>query len=542
MAKRHRRGALRVFASFALAVGLSAAPISPFTRVAPNATKQSGNVPGDAAAAGRLVLAHEPIGSASLVFELDLSTVPHALTPLARLQLGSLEKIKVSRPNVSPGDARAALHAFVIGANGAEPELAGSLPVKPAGIPTVYTLDVTRAVNGALKSPKGTRTIRLEVRITGKPLPFEVYGLTGGLPALEIASPNGWVDDWEKRLVPITQGPSIYREACVPLTEDRDREIVLTLLYPAKRITEVIANASGKKLQEGRDWILRNGKLVLPRGSQAPVQVASEFFLVPQKGKDGTTRTVRAQVKVMDGAWYHDRQIEVSYEPASRDLQLSGPRSNLNDLPRTKALLASKAPLSVILFGDSISAGYNASKLSGVWPYQPDYGELVVRKLEQQFGSKVTYMNHARAGGTSAHATTQADAQVAWFKPDLVLLAYGMNDRSPERSVAYRANLGKIIDIVRTRSPETEFIVITPMLNSPKQPTGLDPVKFIRDEGLAVARSRIAFVDITTTQLEMMKRKDYLDFSGNGVNHPNDFLMRIYAQRILEVFRTDGAH
>ena len=33
----------------------------------------------------------------------------------------------------------------------------------------------------------------------------------------------------------------------------------------------------------------------------------------------------------------------------------------------------------------------------------------------------------------------------------------------------------------------------------------------------------------------MLRRKNYLDLSGNGANHPNDFLHRIYAQRILEV-------
>jgi acyl-CoA thioesterase-1 len=63
----------------------------------------------------------------------------------------------------------------------------------------------------------------------------------------------------------------------------------------------------------------------------------------------------------------------------------------------------------------------------------------------------------------------------------------------------------------------------------------LDPVLFIRDEALKISRPGVAFVDITTTHLELIKHKNYLDTSGNGANHPNDFLHRIYAQRILEV-------
>jgi hypothetical protein len=33
----------------------------------------------------------------------------------------------------------------------------------------------------------------------------------------------------------------------------------------------------------------------------------------------------------------------------------------------------------------------------------------------------------------------------------------------------------------------------------------------------------------------MLDRKEYLDTSGNGANHPNDFFQRVYAQRVLEV-------
>jgi len=110
-----------------------------------------------------------------------------------------------------------------------------------------------------------------------------------------------------------------------------------------------------------------------------------------------------------------------------------------------------------------------------------------------------------------------------------------MNDRAEKRIGSYRANMESILDTIRATSPETEFLVVTPMLNSPKQASGNDPVKFIRDEALKIQRPGTAFADITTSELDMLKRKDYLDLSGNGANHPNDFLHRIYAQRILEV-------
>ena len=57
----------------------------------------------------------------------------------------------------------------------------------------------------------------------------------------------------------------------------------------------------------------------------------------------------------------------------------------------------------------------------------------------------------------------------------------------------------------------------------------------VRDEALRISRPGVAFVDMTTTQVEALRHKDYPDLSGNGANHPNDFLHRLYAQRVLEV-------
>jgi lysophospholipase L1-like esterase len=488
-----------------------------------------------AEAEGRLVLANEPGNTRAVILEFDLAPIAARATPLARLKLGDVEKLKIKRPGQSASQERGALHVFAIDAADRE-TLAGSSHVKPGGIVNPYTIDVTDAVNAALaQSAPPAKKIRLVVRLTGKPVYYEVYALHAAKPMLEIASAENWTDDSRQCVAPLDSGTTVYRESCLALADDRDGEIALRLLYPAKKITEVIALGSGRRLREGRDWILRDGRLILPRGTQAPVQLASEFFLAPRKDKAGNVTMARNTIKLAEGGWYHERQIAVSYEPAARDWKWPAPISSLDQLPRTKQRLQSKAALTVILFGDSISEGYNASKKDGLWPYQPACGELVARQLERVYGGKITFMNHARAGGTSAHATTQADAQVAWFKPDLVLLAYGMNDRGDNRRPAYRANLEKIIDTIRARSPETEFVVITPMLNNPKQPTGLEPVKFIRDEALKINKPGIAFVDVTGAELAMLERKDYLDLSGNGANHPNDFLMRVYAWRILEV-------
>lgn len=526
-----RRALAALIAGAATLLASGAEPV--LRSLAPVSTALEGRaVSGAETATGRVLVSNEPDGAAAIRLDYDLSGIDAKFTPLARLNLGGVEKVKVKRPGQPASVERGAFHVFAVDASGQE-TLAGTVHVKPGGITNSYVIPVTDAVTAALAQTGGERKIRLVLRLTGKPMPYEVYSFVP--PTLEIAPAANWTDDFAQRIAPITSGAIVYRESCLPLAASRDEEVPLRLLYPAKRVTDVIALEDGRKLEEGRDWQLRDGRVVLPRGSTAPMQIKDEFFTAERKDKDGNITIGRTTVKLMEHGWYHARQLEVSYEPAERDWQWPAARSSLEQLPRTRGKLISGAPLTVIAFGDSITAGSNASAYDGLWPYQPGYAELVARQLQEVYRSPITFMNHARGGGTSEHATTQADSQVAWFKPDLVLLAYGMNDRGENRRPNHRANLEKIIATIRARSPHTEFVVITPMVNNPAQPTGLEPVKFIRDEALKIDLPGVAFVDLTSTQLAMHERKDYLDLTGNGANHPNDFFLRVYAQRVLEV-------
>jgi lysophospholipase L1-like esterase len=506
---------------------LGAHAASSFQRVEASRIEQTGKVPPEAGDAK--VLANEPDGGACGVrLEFDLEFVTQRLAPMARLQLGDLEKLKLKRPGHPPGGGRGAVHVFV------GDMLTGSTCVKPAGIPTPYTIDVTEAVSRALAKPAGQRKVTLELRMTGLPAFYEAYALRKGPPALEIAPDTNWTDDAEARLRPLWLGTTVYRESCLPLTKDCNAELTLPLLYPATRITEVVVSATGERLQEGRDWSLREGKLVLSPGTRAPVQSEEEFFTAERKEKDGSIRKHKTSVRLVEGTWYHERQIEVSYETAAKDLPMPEPRSSLADLPKLRAKLAAKSPVTLVLFGDSIATGGNASKFQGAWPWQPAFGELVARELERRHGSRVTLMNHSRGGATSDFGTTQTQSQVAWFKPDLAVLAYGMNDRSLERQQRYRANLEKIIATVRATSPDTEFLIVTPMMNNPI-PGGHTPILAIRDAALSIQQPGVALADVTSAHQAILTRKPFLDTSGNGSNHPNDFLHRVYAMRILEV-------
>jgi acyl-CoA thioesterase-1 len=53
-----------------------------------------------------------------------------------------------------------------------------------------------------------------------------------------------------------------------------------------------------------------------------------------------------------------------------------------------------------------------------------------------------------------------------------------------------------------------------------------------RDALKPLAEPGVAIADLSAVWQELLKHKPYLDFTGNGVNHPNDFGHRIYADTL----------
>ena len=54
----------------------------------------------------------------------------------------------------------------------------------------------------------------------------------------------------------------------------------------------------------------------------------------------------------------------------------------------------------------------------------------------------------------------------------------------------------------------------------------------LETEGVVVA-------NMTRLHQDLLKRKNYADMTGNNINHPNDYLARVYAQVLLKTMK-DG--
>lgn len=105
----------------------------------------------------------------------------------------------------------------------------------------------------------------------------------------------------------------------------------------------------------------------------------------------------------------------------------------------------------------------------------------------------------------------------------------------------YREKTRQLIEMVRTQNSETEILLMATSLPNPILHT--PPFYFCgyqEEQGEALRElcgKGIALADIQTVQKNIMKKKRYIDLTGNLLNHPNDYLSRIQAQIVLETMK-----
>ena len=151
-------------------------------------------------------------------------------------------------------------------------------------------------------------------------------------------------------------------------------------------------------------------------------------------------------------------------------------------------------------------------------------------------------MTNLSVGGMdSAWGLTQID-KVVEAQPDLVVVAFGMNDSAGRPAASYKDNIAGVIAAVREQVPECEFVLVATMLGNPDW-TRLKQELFgeYRQALLELAGPGVAIADLTTIWEGFLERKHDWDQTGNGVNHPNDFGHRVYAQVITTLLADPAA-
>lgn len=355
--------------------------------------------------------------------------------------------------------------------------------------------------------------------------------------------------DGDKFLEPFWHGDHVYAETAMLLKNADGKLPAVQLYYPATEIVAVRNFALDRRYEEGKDYVLREGKLEIPDGS-ALYGIACEHDLYYQPnfidGANWAAVNGGAQLRTEaenGEAGLTQYQIAVTYRHEST-FGIAVPQGKRDKLPRTNEKLLLGEELRAVCLGDSISAGWSASGYTLVnrKPFVPPYFTQVVNRLKE-IDPQVRSSNLSVGGKTSdwgANAVQIGD--VTSKTPDLTVIAFGMNDGADVNYVpaAYRRNIESIITKVRAVCPDTEFVLVAPML--PNAEVGYVPGVSVlqhQDAYLAVLTELertyegVAVADVTSVSRELLTRKAFRDMSANNINHPNDFMQRVYAQVVL---------
>ena len=303
----------------------------------------------------------------------------------------------------------------------------------------------------------------------------------------------------------------------------------------------------------------RSGRLIFTPDSM-PVLTRADDSFVYEAGKDYTwekdSRTIRLTahsripsktplemrpgpgkprslggVLHSEGRFFHDLQTLVSYSHNQSWPDLVNAQGTL---PRSLKKLRSNEPFQVVTLGDSITEGYNASGFTKTQAPRnhPAYAEGFARLLDETFPALVTLSNFGVAGRTAGWGLKQLGRVIA-EKPDLVIIAFGMND--PVSSEQFQKTNLEILTHLQKEIPQADMIFVSGMNNNPDW---RDPTKIpgFREALKSITRPNVILADITTPWEKLLTRKNFADLSGNNVNHPNDFGHRLYTEVLFTIF------
>ncbi len=374
------------------------------------------------------------------------------------------------------------------------------------------------------------------------------------------------MSDLNDMMQPIFSGDTVKNETIMFIEKGE----VKKLLFPIYSVISVTSYDGKKVYKEGVDYSITNGKIKVLENSSIPCITTAKYYDCPGSKLNTlyngvSTPTYWGENKMDE--W----QVNVNYTHSKKwsgfeqDCQADIFENFIKKLQNGENV-------TVFFYGDSITNGANASFYANIEPYQHSYPMLFTEALADLFGYTVKYVEvnerlngTARVpgskyvGGTNGTITYVNTAVGGWntkngadnvktyvnnlvktYGCDLLVLAYGMNDGTNAPSFTSN-NLKAIVDSVLTDAPNTSVALITTMVNNPAD-TGRSATAKANQRGAiedlaekyVKAGIPCGVCDMGSLSLAVLKRKDFHDYSGNNINHPNDFFGRVYAQTLLQ--------
>jgi acyl-CoA thioesterase I len=201
-------------------------------------------------------------------------------------------------------------------------------------------------------------------------------------------------------------------------------------------------------------------------------------------------------------------------------------------LPKTRQKLAAGDKVRIVAYGDSITAGGDASEPALI------FWERWAAALRAKYPrATIEAINGATGGDSTVQGLQRLQTKVLDQKPDLVLIGFGMNDHNinsvpPDQ---FAANLRTLINRIRAET-STEVVLFSAFPPNPKWHYGTHNMPAYAEATERVAREEhCAYADVYHYWMSLAERKKPEDLLGNNINHPNDFGHWIYFEALQAI-------
>lgn len=310
------------------------------------------------------------------------------------------------------------------------------------------------------------------------------------------------------------------------------------LRFKPKKIIECLTSDERTEFLEGKDFRVEGRKIIALSGKIPAISPEEYRGEKADEQQREDMRRYGIKGPLYSESFFIDRQVVFSYEYATERENIKTEDLRAGKLHETEKKLR-QGKIKAVLYGDSISVGCTSSGYMNKPPFLPNWFTLFTGALQELYGTVIAAINASESGMTSEWGVNYMKDRLPQ-DADLYIFAWGMNDGtsriSPER---YEENIRKMI--LYTDRKTTEYILISPMIPNPDAEL-TDGKKFLGEQEEYIDRlynffsPRIAISNMTDFHKRLLVSKKYCDLTGNNINHPNDFLSRMYAVNLLEIF------
>ncbi|HAB18337.1 MAG TPA: hypothetical protein DCE44_18090, partial [Verrucomicrobiales bacterium] len=183
-------------------------------------------------------------------------------------------------------------------------------------------------------------------------------------------------------------------------------------------------------------------------------------------------------------------------------------------LPRSDARLTHGGPFKIVAFGDSITAGGDATSSELIfWKRWTDY-------LQRRYpAAEITAINGATGGDSTVQGLQRLADKVLAQQPDLVLVGFGMNDhnRGGVPVAQFAANLRTIVQRIRAET-SAEVVLFSAFPPNPKWAFGSHHMEdYATATAQVAAETGCAYADVFTNWQAVAARKKPEDLLGNDI-------------------------